>query len=85
MNVPSLLAAAGIMLLLGATDASAAARRGGHHPGHHARVNTAVYTTPLRPPSRVLRMTGSFAVRKPTEGTVRLAQAGHHHLLMRGS
>ena len=85
MNVSSLLAAAGILLLLGAADASAAARRGGHHPGHRARVNTAVYTTPLRPPSRVLRMAASSAARKRAEGTVRLAQAGHHHSLMRGS
>lgn len=85
MNVSSLLAAAGVVLLLGAADASAAVRRGSHHPGHRARVNTAVYTTPLHPPSRVLRMAGSFAVRNRTEDAVRLAQAGHHHSLMRGS
>jgi len=85
MNISSLLVAAGVLLLLGAADASAAARRGSHHPGHRARVNTAVYTTPLRPPSRVLRMAGSSAARKRDEGTVRLAQAGHHHSLRRGS
>lgn len=85
MNPSRLLAAAGVLLVLGAADASAATRRDGRHPGHRARVNTAVYTTPLRPPSRVLRMAEASTARKQTEGTVRLAQAGHHPSLMRGS
>ncbi len=85
MNLSRLLAAAGVLLLFGAADASAASRRGNHRPGHRARVNTAVYTTPLRPPSRVLRMAGSSTARQRTEGTDRLAQAAHHHSLMRGS
>ena len=85
MNVSSLVAAAGVLLLFGATEASAAARRDRHHPGHRARVNTAVYTTPLRPPSRVLRMAGSSTAGQRTENTVRLAQAGRHHSLMNGS
>ena len=85
MNLSRLLAAAGALLILGAADASAGTRRSSRHPGHRPRVNTAVYTTPLRPPARVLRMARSSAARKPTEATVRIAQAGHHHSLMRGS
>ena len=85
MNPSRLLAAAGVLLLFGTADAAAAARRGSHHPGHRARVNTAVYTTPLRPPSRVLRMARSSTAGKRTNDTVRLAQGGHHHSLMTGS
>ena len=85
MNLSGLLAIAGALLVLGAADASAGTRRDSRHPGHRPRVNTAVYTIPLRPPSRVLRMAGSSAARQRTEGAVRLAQAGHHHSLMRGS
>ena len=85
MNTFSVLAAAGILLLLGATDASASVHRGRRHPGHHARVSTATYTTPLRAQSRILRTAQGPAARKRTEGAVRFAQAGRHHSLMRGS
>ena len=85
MRLSSLLAAAGVLLLLGAANASAAARRDRHHPGHGARISTATYKIPLRPPSRVLRMAGSSTARKRTEDAVRLAQAGRHHSLMNGS
>lgn len=85
MNVSRLLAAAGALLLVGSADAAAAARRGHHHPGYRPRVSTAVYTTPLRSPSRVLRMAKSSTARKQAEGTIRLAQAGRHHSLMNGS
>ena len=86
MNTFSLLAAAGVLLLLGAADASAAGHCDRRHPGHRARVNTATYTIPLRAQSRVLRTAQGSATRKRTEGAVRFAQAGRHHpSLMRGS
>ena len=85
MNIFSLLAVAGVLLLLGAADASATGHRDRRHPGHRARVSTATYTTPLRAQSRVLRTAQAPAARKRMEGTVRLAQVGRHHSLMRGS
>ena len=85
MNTLSLLAAAGVLFLLGAADASAGGHRDRRHPGHRARLSTATYTTPLRAQSRVLRTVEAPAARGRTNGAVRFAQVGHHHSLMRGS
>lgn len=85
MQATRILAAAlGILVVLSAAGASAAARRGPHgdrHPGHHPRASIATYTVPARGLGRVLRT----AHARPRPDAPRFAQAGRRHLLMRGS
>lgn len=89
MSTPRILVAAlGLLALLGTADASAARRR-----DRHPRASVATYTVPVRPPIRVLRVAqgaprgarGLRTVHARPASSSRFAQAPRHHALMRGS
>ena len=91
MGTVRLLAAASLMFLFDAADASAALRNR-HHPGHQPRLSTATYTVHSRPLARTLRTVHhagptAHVAQGRTRGTggIRLAQVTRHHPLMRGS